>query len=334
MAQAPGRFRRILRAVRRHPLRTLALLLGLGFVALNLLAWSHAGALTSYVPGAPKPRRAEQLSLLERAWTLLRGVRVRRPTNDRTPAADSLPFEVVALDADGTALEAWWVPAGADAAVVVVCHGYAASKASQLPVARELRRLGLACLLLDFRGSGGSSGSHTSLGFDEAADVAAALDHARLLAPERPVLLFGTSMGAAAALRAVHLGSAPDALLLESPYNRLLDTVRNRFALMGVPSFPAAELMLFWGGVRGGFDAFAHNPAEYAAAVRCPTLLLHGAVDQRVSEAEVREVYAALPGASRRLVLFEGVGHRSLLGARPELWREAVGGFLDSLGMR
>jgi uncharacterized protein len=34
-----------------------------------------------------------------------------------------------------------------------------------------------------------------------------------------------------------------------------------------IPPFPLAELIIFWGGVQHGFNAFAHNPVTYAAQV-------------------------------------------------------------------
>lgn len=333
-APVRGRLRRLAGWVRRRPACSLALVLGLGFVALNALAFAHAGAMTTFVPAGESTAKPEALSWRERASALAFGVRVRRPVNHRTPAAAGLPFSTEVLDARGSEVEVWLVRHEASRGVVVLCHGYAASKASLIPVAEEFYARGYSCLLVDFRGSGGSAGSTTSLGYHEAADVVAAVHRAEALTtPGQPVILFGTSMGAAAALRAIHAESvAPTALILEAPYNRLLDTVRNRFRLMGVPSFPSAELLVFWGGVRGGIDGFAHDPADYAASVTCPTLILHGDQDQRVSVIEVREVFDNLSATSRKLVLLEGVGHESYVAACGPAWRAAVDEFLRSLG--
>ena len=60
-------------------------------------------------------------------------------------------------------------------------------------------------------------------------------------------------MGAVACLRAVHaLGVQPDAMILECPFDRLLTTVRHRFDAVRVPSWPLAELLVFWGGQQSG----------------------------------------------------------------------------------
>src|SRR5262249_17867612 len=142
--------------------------------------------------------------------------------------------------------------------------------------------LGFTALPIDFRGSGGSDGNTTTLGYQEARDVAAAVRYAQSRGLPAPLILYGQSMGAAAVFRSIPaLGVEPDGVILESVFARMLGTVRNRFDLMGAPSFPAAELLVFWGGAQAGFSGFEHNPEEYATACTCPALVLHGAHDRR-----------------------------------------------------
>ena len=184
--------------------------------------------------------------------------------------------------------------------------------------------------MVDFRGAGGSTGSDTTLGMREAGDVAAAFGYARQEWSDRFIAVYGVSMGAVAALRAIAAeGVEPDGLVLESPFDSLLNTVRNRFHATGLPDFPAAEMLVFWGGVQHGFDGFAHNPVEYARSVRCPTLLLYGDRDPRVTPAQSTAIYAALdPGINKTAVPFEGAGHEALVLHDPELWERHVGELL------
>ncbi len=135
--------------------------------------------------------------------------------------------------------------------------------------------MGYAAFLLDFHGSGGSRGSDTSIGVREADDAARAVEYVRRKFPNRRLILYGQSMGSAFGAIAVN-GVRPDAIIVECPFDRLLSTASNRFAAMGLPAFPAAHLLIFWGGVQQGFNAFRHNPVEYARNVACPVLLLHG----------------------------------------------------------
>jgi pimeloyl-ACP methyl ester carboxylesterase len=207
-------------------------------------------------------------------------------------------------------------------------HGYAASRASLLPEALTLHELGCETMLINFRGSGGSSGSETTLGVYEADDVRKALTFARPLTRASPLILYGKSMGSAAILRAIAVwGVDAEGIIVECPFNRLLTTVENRFAAMGLPAFPFAHLLVFWGGVQKGMNGFAHNPVDYAASVRSPTLLMHGSRDPRVSVAEVESIFANLAG-DKRLVLFPQAGHESYVAVDRACWNEAVDEFL------
>jgi pimeloyl-ACP methyl ester carboxylesterase len=213
---------------------------------------------------------------------------------------------------------------------VLAFHGYAASKATLLPVGRALHELGHPVLLVDFYGSGGSSGDGTTLGYLESRDVAAAVAHVRQRWPGRRLVLYGFSMGGAAALRAVAAeGVEADAVIVEATFDTLLNTARNRFHTMGLPATPLAQMLLFWGGLDWGFDAFSLNPADYARAVDCPALVLHGGDDARVPAQQARNLHRAF--ADARLVEFPGVPHVLIAGARPREWKREVAAFLSGL---
>jgi pimeloyl-ACP methyl ester carboxylesterase len=216
--------------------------------------------------------------------------------------------------------------------LVILFHGYSAEKTSLLGEARAFLDLGASALLVDFRGSGGSSESYTTVGVHEAEDVAAAMGFARERLSHGNVFLFGRSMGAAAILRAVHAhGTQPDGVILEAVFDTLLNTVRHRFRAMELPAFPSAELLVFWGGRQWGFDGFGHNPSDYAASVHCPALLMHGERDPRVRLTEARRVFEAIPGL-KEFVTFQQSGHESYLSDNANPWRNAVERFIKRSG--
>ena len=280
MVYLTAQVKQLLQRIRRCWRLLLGVSLVAGFLAMNTVAWLHARAMSRFVRTGERTASPEKLSVLARAGVLLTGVTLLRPENRRTPKDFRLEFQMVRFPgAKGIQLEAWFIPASAESAkgVALLFHGYGASKESLLPVAVEFHAFGWSTLLVDFHGSGGSAGDTTSVGWHEAEDVAAAFTAAATLAPGKPRVLYGASMGAAACLRAIHtLGLKPDALVMECPFDRMLTTVRSRFRAMRVPSWPFAELLVFWGGRQGSFDAFAHNPVDYARAVTCPVLLMHG----------------------------------------------------------
>lgn len=133
----------------------------LGLVALNVVAYRQAHGFTHFAPVGPRTRIG-QLSAVE---VLIDGPRVPRPENRRTPADIGLAYERhVFRGGRGVALEAWLVHRTDAHGTVVLFHGHAASKDSQLREARAFHGMGFNALLVDFYGSGGSDGSGTSIG--------------------------------------------------------------------------------------------------------------------------------------------------------------------------
>jgi pimeloyl-ACP methyl ester carboxylesterase len=195
-----------------------------------------------------------------------------------------------------------------------------------LGIAKGLTAFASNVLMVDFYGSGGSSGTGTTLGIDESYDVQAAVDFVRARWPGQKVLLYGQSMGGATILRAVaKLSVAPEAIVLDCSFGRLLATVESRFRnRMGLPAFPLAELLVLWGSVRIGRNGFAHEPVEYARAVRCPTLVLQGVNDPNITPEEAREMAGNL-GGWKRISEYVKAGHSDLRSSQPEQWKQDVG---------
>ncbi|MBI3409907.1 MAG: alpha/beta fold hydrolase [Planctomycetes bacterium] len=314
---------------RRRRLLLAALLLG--FVALNILAYIHAYRMTHFVAGVSHPGKPESMSFGQKLNALILGIEVPRPKCSQTPADFDLSFESITIPGrDGNSLAAWLVPHPEAKGLVVLFHGYAACKSNLLSEAKAFHDLGYSTLLVDFRGSGESTGDVTTVGVFEADDVADVFACVCERFQKKPIL-FGQSMGAVAILRALAVhGIEPEAIILECPFNRMLATVQNRFAAMGVPSFPCAQLLVFWGGMQNGFNGFHHNPVDYAKEVRCPTLLMIGDGDPRVTVGDVSEVSNCI-GKRCELTIFQGIGHESYVHARPRLWIDTVNGFLGSL---
>ena len=322
---------------RRRWWRAVLLLVVLAIVGLNGLAFVQAWGMTHFVVGGPKTAGPEKLSRWAEAGVLLTGVRVPRPVDAATPADVGLPFTVGHVaSTDGVTLETWRVPADRHRAVVLMYHGYSAGKSSLVTAAAAFHDLGCDVVLVDFRGSGGSTGDTTTIGYREADDVVATVADARrsLPRPGEPVVVFGQSMGAAAGLRAVgDLHLPVDGLLLESPYDRLRSTAANRFRSMHLPAFPMADLLVFWGGVQQGYWAAGLNPADSAAGVRCPAVVFQGGRDARVTTAQARAVFDGL-GGPKQFERFPTAGHCGFRQADPARWRRVVGTLLDTLNAK
>ena len=300
------------------------------FLALNGVAYMHAHAMTHFVDGGRHTPRPKRLSTAQKAKVLLTGVRIPRPVNTVEPAKYGLRFAVHQFAGPSDVeLEGWHVPCSDSLGLCILFHGYAGCKSALLAEAQGWRNVGYETFLVDFRGCGGSSGRITTVGYHEAEDVVAAFEFCRRELTDRPIVLYGQSMGAAAVLRAVSSHKLqPRAVVVECPFDRLLSTAKNRFAAMGVPSFPFAELLVFWGGVQHGFSGLEHNPVDYACRVDCPVLLMNGEHDNRVTKAQATAIFDNLSG-DKQLVIFPETGHESCVKRDPVRWESAIAGFLD-----
>ncbi|WP_157886829.1 alpha/beta hydrolase [Hymenobacter sp. PAMC 26628] len=300
------------------------------FGLANVVVFLHAWRLTHFSASAgPRTKSPEQLSAAAKLGLVLTGVSNPRPVTGAPPA---FPYQSVFFESPNGRLAAWYgQPAGPARGTVALFHGYTSEKSHLTTEAAFFRRLGYAVLLVDFAGGGGSAGSRVTVGYREAADVAAA---ARWLGARPggpgPLVLYGVSMGAVAILRAeAELGVRPAANVLECPFGSLRQTARNRFAALHVPAWPLADLLVFWGGLQNGFWGPGLSAERYAAQVATPTLLLWGTADARVTRAETDAVFRNLRGPKQRHD-FVGAGHEPYWHRYPAAWQAQVSGFLSA----
>ncbi len=228
-------------------------------------------------------------------------------------------------------LSTWLVKTKNSQGTVILFHGKESSKSSLLAPAQVFNSLGYDTLLVDFRGSGNSSGNTSTVGFREGEDVAAAVNYIQQLQRDKRLILYGISMGSAAILKAIADNQVkPDGIILELPFARLLDVVKNRLELFIIPSFLAGELVVFWGGIQHSFNGFSHNPIDYTKAVDCPTLIFSGDRDPLVEVDAVQEIHNNL-NVPKKLVVFPNAGHQLLVKVDPKLWQQNVETLLKSL---
>lgn len=299
---------------------------------MNALAFMHVKAMTKFTEAGSRTQGPEDLSGFAKFKVLLTGVTLPRPENARTPGDMGLSFQTHHYpNPRRETLEAWHIPAADDEILILLFHGYGASKASLLPMAQQLNALGWGTFLVDFFGSGGSTGDRTTIGFLESEDVTASFKYAQKHWPNALIVLYGQSMGGAATLRSIAVdGISPDAVVLEATYDTMLSTVQNRFAAMRIPSTPLAHLLVFWGGWQAGFNAFEHNPADYAKFVNSPTLVFHGKHDLRVTRDQAQAVYNRL-GGWKRFSEYPLAGHEAVMKTDLKRWREDIKELIDKV---
>ena len=257
------------------------------------------------------------------------GLGIPRPQNDVSPADFKLQYTTHKITInDDEWLDSWLIKSSAAKGVVILFHGKDSTKSSLLDVAKILNSLNYDVLLVDFRGVGNSSGDRTTIGVTEAQDVVSAVNYTKQLL-QKPIILYGISMGSAAILRAIAKKNIqPDAIILELPFSSLLDAIKIRIENANLPPSPLAQLVVFWMGVQHGFNGFTHSSLEYARAVNCPTLILVGGSDRTVEISAIEKLYQNLD-VTKNMVIFPKAEHEVLARHDRELWTKTVMNFLE-----
>lgn len=227
-----------------------------------------------------------------------------------TPAEIDLAYEDLALTtSDGVRLHGWYVPAPGAHTTVLFFHGNAGNVGHRLATLQFLHDLGLATLIIDYRGFGRSGGEPSEAGTYR--DAEAAWDYlveTRGTDPGR-VVIFGRSLGSAVA---AHLAARhrPGALVLESAFTSVPELAARIY-----PYLPARWI-----------SRFRYATADYAARTDCPLLVIHSRDDELVPIAHGRAVFARAPGPKRFLETTGG--HDGGLGANTTIYREGWEAFL------
>lgn len=293
------------------------------FVLINVLAAFHAYSFTHFSDSIETRTSLEKQGFWSKVETVLTGVDNPKSLNNIVP---EVPYEIINIGGEYPT-ECWLIRADSSVGTVVICHGYGGCKSSMLDKADEFRAMNYSVLLPDFMGSGGSPGNQCTIGFFEAEQVKACCNYLQARGEEN-VVLFGTSMGAVAIMKALSENElAVSSAIIECPFGSMYATTVARFDMIGIPAFPMAGLLVFWGGVENGFWAFGHNPTEYAKNIKVPVLLMYGEKDPKVSRGEIDEIYANLSGP-KELVTFSQAGHENYLNQYRPQWLSAVHTFL------
>lgn len=252
-----------------------------------------------------------------------------------TPANQNVAYEDVNfISSDGEKLSGWYLAAHQKQITIVMTHGLFRSRYEMLARGIDFYRQGYDVLLYDLRRHGKSSGEFSTIGWKERNDVIAATSFARQHAPQNRLVLMGVSMGAAATLMA-----APDipdvsAIIAESSYLSFPDVVRHHINLLGIPSFPLGDLIIWSIGVRMNFFP---GDADVAAAVKkisCPIFFIGAEKDRRMpTDTVLKPLFNAANNTQKELYVVPEAGHGHAYATASTEYRNRVIAFLDRAGI-
>ncbi len=209
------------------------------------------------------------------------------------------------LQPEGQKIHAWHVPAASGAPLVIYFGGNAEEVSWMIPEAMA-RTPGVAWLLVDYRGYGGSEGSPSEGTISS--DALQWYDYAASELRPSAIDVFGRSLGSGAA---VFLASQRQTshVVLVTPFDSLIEVAKRHYPFLPV------RLML-----RHQFDSIGRAPG-----IGAPLLCLAAARDEVIPSSHARKLYDAWGGA-KRWALLEEAGHNST-DSHPLFW-QAVTDFL------
>lgn len=193
--------------------------------------------------------------------------------------------------------------------MIVYFHGNGEIASDYDSIAPLYNQLGITLFVIDYRGYGVSDGSPTATSL--IADSRLCFDRARATVKQAAgiepgdIYVMGRSLGSAAALEVAHKASTGvTGIIIESGF---------------AYTFPLIE--------RIGFlrieEAFEYKDGfgnlEKIAAIRLPTLIIHGERDWIIPIGDAEALYEASAASDKRFVRIPGAGHNDLMlvGRRP-----------------
>ncbi|HEY2158088.1 MAG TPA: alpha/beta fold hydrolase, partial [Isosphaeraceae bacterium] len=213
-------------------------------------------------------------------------------------------------------------------------HGNGGSRKNCLDRAELLAGRGCTVLMISARAHGDSTGDFNDVGFGARHDIIAGVEFLERLRPGRPIVVHGTSMGAAAATFAAgELGDRVRGYVLESPYRDLRTAVWNRVE-NALP--PVLDAIAYRGLMAVAPMVLPHldriTPAEAIGEIPAdvPVLILAGDRDRNARPEEARVLFERVRSHANLLV-FPGADHLRMKEVDPERYRGAVLGLIDGV---
>lgn len=237
---------------------------------------------------------------------------------------------------DNQDVGAWYVAGRDDAASFLILHGNKGSRRNSLKYAEVLAAEGCAVLMPSLRCHGDSSGEVHDVGLSARLDVVAAVEFLERRRPGRPVLVLGTSMGAAAAIFASgELGGRVRRYILESPYQDLKTAVWNRTdAYLPSPLHQIAYAGLRLAGLAllPQLDDISPLKAIDGVPPDVPVLILAGDADPFARPEEARALFDRVKTHGRLVMLPASTHDVSLFALNRDRYVQEVRDFLRRAG--
>ncbi len=243
---------------------------------------------------------------------------IRKPVSAATPAN----CEDVSFQGEGVILKGWAGKAdGSPRGTLIYLHGVSDNRASASGILDHFRQRGFDVVAYDSRAHGESGGEVATFGHFEKEDLRHVLDTLR----PGPIVLVGSSLGAAVALQTAAEDARISAVVAAESFSDLRTVVTERAPFFFTDN--AIEKSIRLAEQKGNFQIKDISPELAASHIKVPVLLIHGADDRDTPPEHSRRILSNLSGP-KRLILVPGAGHSEALSG--SAWQE-IERWIDSV---
>jgi uncharacterized protein len=279
------------------------------------------------------------------AWIILPGMVVYRPRMNaqtypqlfnsfRTPEELNLKhreFDYIA--SDSVTIDAELILAAENNEVrgtIVMLHGIGGCKESFYSAASQYAKMGFNTVLIDLRGHGASGGKYCTFGYAEKNDVAGIVRKLKQIFPEKPVGIYGCSLGGAIALQSMAQEGAIDFGIIACTFDDVKNVVREYTAhYLGFKCNWIADFALWRAESLASFEASEIKPYESARKINKPMLIIHGSDDINIPIALGKRNFDSLASAHKEFYEVKGGNHGNLERAGGAEYKRRMADFLD-----
>lgn len=247
----------------------------------------------------------------------------RNPVDDKPDWGTILDTKIPAID--GKLLEVWRIePLDGSKGIVVFAHGWGRNRDRMVPRARIFGEWGYTTIIHSARDHGNSSPCRFMNPVRFAEDIEAVL---KWIA--EPVILYGHSMGAAAAAIVTSRNSKKIKLLfLEGCYAYTKEALLSLYRWVN-PFFGTVfgPLIVFWMNLFYKNALNTVSPARLAPEIKMPVMLIHGDKDRRFPVRFAHQLRESFSPERPDIFVGPGAGHSD--SSHTSDYRSAVKSFLE-----
>lgn len=220
-------------------------------------------------------------------------------------------FDEIFLESqEGGTLHAMHIQAKESDGLILYFHGNTGNLKRWATVAEELTTYGKDVLVVDYRGFGKSQGRRTQETLY--ADAQLIYEHAKTLAAEKDIIVYGRSLGTGLAVK-VAADNNPSRLALETPFFNMIDVGFYHF-----PFLPVRFLL-----------RFPFRSDKYIPQVTCEIAIFHGTRDRVVPYKSGLKLYELISEKAQHNMVTIPRGRHSNLSNFP-LFRDKMTEFLKN----